>query len=185
MKNNRSIRNTTAVLAVLMLMMSSWVALAAPLPTRARLQLNDDQGQVVGHGEIDGRELELDVLRDQSGFATLTVTSAEGTITYDVHYSDTGEIMLVVDGNIVSLAEFAAANGLRLDLDYENRLDEPKRDDPKQDDPKRDEDQRGDDGRHDDRYDDCDEDDDWDDDEDDYDDDDWDDDDDRDDDCDD
>ncbi|MBX3140540.1 MAG: hypothetical protein KF875_07300 [Trueperaceae bacterium] len=151
MNSTRKLPKTAALLAAITLTVT---ALAAPLPTYARLQLHDDQGSLVGYGELEGKELELDVLAGQAGTATLTVSSFDGTVTiYDVRYSDTGEILLVVDGAVVSLADFAVSEGLRLDLDVENVLDEPWDDDSYDDRDRHDDEDDDRDDRHDDDHD--------------------------------
>lgn len=168
MKRNRLLRTTLTGLAALTLAVST---AAAALPLGARLELRDDAGNVVGLGQVERDELEFDLLPGQAGFATLTVTAADGSVlTYDVHYSGSGEVMLVVDGAVVSLADFAASNGLALDLDVDDDLDDADADDEAEDDADDDVDDADDDDQDDDQDDDAeddDEDDDQDDDEDD------------------
>lgn len=120
MKQSRATRHALTLLAALTLA----TAAAVTLPPGTQLRLHDDAGRLVGEGDVDENELDFEVLPDQAGFASLTVTFPDGSaVRYEVHYSGTGELLLVVDGGVLSLAQFATSARLRLDLDVDDDLD--------------------------------------------------------------
>lgn len=170
-----SLRSTTFATRLVAAVVA--LALAAPvfaldLPRNATVTIDNDAGSQVGRGVVAGDELEIEVLRGASGFATLTITTADGhTVSYDALFSGSGQVLVVVDGEVVDLRELARSAGLEYELEYEDRLDGPNgggadrdddgdddRDDDDRDDDDDDRDDRDDDDRDDDDRDDRDDD---------------------------
>jgi len=151
---SRLTRRTVAAVAAFSLAFS---AFAVSLPKGAQLRIHNAEGALVGAGRVDDdRELELDILPDQAGFATLTVRLPDGAEeTYEVLYGERGQVLVVVGQEIVALRELANRAGLEYDIDVKDRNDRLGDDDCDDDD-----------DRWDDDLDDCDDDDDLDDDDD-------------------
>jgi hypothetical protein len=105
---------------------STAVVAAAGLPDAGHIVLTDNSGAVVGSGELGSGSLQLELLRGASGFVTLTVTDAVGgTTAFDGLVTPGGGLRLTVDGQIVSVSDFAARNQLRLELTQREQVSAP------------------------------------------------------------
>ncbi len=113
------------LLAAVVLLAAFSAAFALSLPRGTKLALHDQGGALIGLGEVDDdRELEFDMLRGQTGTAVMTVRLPDATLSrYDVFYGEGGAVLVVVDGQALSLREVARLAGLGLDFDYEGRED--------------------------------------------------------------
>ncbi len=114
------------IAALVLLAASTAVVSAAGLPDAGHIVLTDNSGAVVGSGELGSGSLQLELLRGTAGFVTLTVTDAVGgTTAFDGLVTPGGGLRLTVDGQIVSVSDFAARNQLRLELTQREQVSAP------------------------------------------------------------
>ncbi|NLG09187.1 MAG: hypothetical protein GX560_08065 [Deinococcales bacterium] len=108
-------RRTLTVLVAFGLALS---ALALTLQVGTTLELRNDAGELIGVGKVDDAGLvAFDLLEGQQGFATLTVIGPVGEEeTFDALVNEAGEVVIVVDADMVPLGRLAEEAGYYLDL---------------------------------------------------------------------
>jgi hypothetical protein len=114
------------VLAVLILAIGLTTALAIELPLQGSLTLISSAGEVVGVGEFEDGELELELLADFAGLVTFTSVDAEGNVVvFDASVAEGGVVTLIdtVTLEFVGLGEAVAAVGGEIEISFEDELD--------------------------------------------------------------
>lgn len=108
---------TLALISVLSLLS---LALALELPFGA-VELRDDKGNLVGVGKLVYDEFEVDLLQGFNDFAAMTIRQHDGTVTsFEVMVTETGDIVVIVDAEFVSLREAFLAAGLEFEVSRED-----------------------------------------------------------------
>ena len=100
-------------------------AIAVNLPAGSRIQVETDTGSLIGSGHVERGELELDLLRGSTGNATLKVTTRDGgSFLISVFINPDGTITVMDNSGLQDFREMLRQNDLRLDLDFDDDLDD-------------------------------------------------------------
>jgi hypothetical protein len=114
------------LLTALILAIGLTTALAIELPSNTSLTLISSNGAVVGVGELEEGELELDLLADFTGLVTFTSVDAEGNvIVLDATVTEGGKVTLIDTATLefFGLEEVVAALGGQVEISFEDDLD--------------------------------------------------------------
>lgn len=88
-------------------------ALALTLQYDTTLELRNDAGDLIGVGKVDDAGLSFHLLADQQGFGVLTVFDPVGIEeTYDALINEAGEVVVVIDQQMVTLRQLAEDAGI-------------------------------------------------------------------------
>ena len=176
---DRSRRSILTVAAAAALALAPSLAFAQAAPGLRGIRITDDAGRLVAIGDLDDGRLDVEAVRDGSGFGTMVVYLDGGeTVTLDATLDPTlGEIVVFGSEFDETLAEYVARYGLDVAVEWDDSVDDDDwnvddagpvggdddqdddRDDDDQDDDQDGDDQDGDDQDDDDRDDDLDDDD--------------------------
>jgi hypothetical protein len=114
------------LLTALILAIGLTTASAIELPSNTSLTLISSNGAVVGVGELEDGELELDLLADFTGLVTFTSVDAEGNvIVLDATVAEGGKVTLIDTATLefFGLEEVVAALGGQVEISFEDDLD--------------------------------------------------------------
>jgi hypothetical protein len=115
------------LLAVLIVTVGFTTAQAIELPVNSSLTLVSSSGEVVGVGELEDGELELELLAGFAGLVTFTSIDTDGNVTvFDASVTEGGVVTLIdtVTLEFVGLQEAVAAVGGQIEISFEDEFDE-------------------------------------------------------------
>lgn len=109
-------------LSFLIVSLLSTVVLAAELPSEGEFVIVSADGVVAGTGELQGGNLELELLSGFTSFATLTFVGEDGEVlTFDVMVGEDGSVVLT--DTFEELASLVSAAGGEVEVSFSEDVD--------------------------------------------------------------